>query len=141
MAALTAERDALLQAPTVKPTPAPAAAPIFTMPPAATSALAASSDMLASLGIELPSWKQVAFSGVLLIAAVMGAYIASPILASILVAGTATVTASGFALWVASALGYLIATWASFKAAKGVATAVGWLAQYIPAPAVLAAKA
>lgn len=102
-------------------------------PSVVTSALGDARDQLAALGIEMPSWKSVAFGFVAAIAAAVAAYVAAPVLAAILTAGTLTVTANGFALWMASALGYLITTWAAFKTVRLVTSAASWLSKFAPA--------
>jgi len=99
-------------------------------PGMAQASMAAAQDTLAMLGVTMPSWKQVAFSFIVAVAGAVAAYVAAPVLASILVAGTLTVTANGFALWLASALGYLITVWASFKLVGGVSRAAGWVARF-----------
>lgn len=100
---------------------------------ARAAAMSAVQDTMAAMGITMPSWKQVAFGLVVTIGCAVGGIIAAPVLASILAAGTLTVTANGFALWLASALGYLIALWGSVKAASGIRAAAGWLSRFVAA--------
>lgn len=98
--------------------------------PQRTAASAAVHDSLEAMGFELPSWQRMAFGFVTVIAAAVAAYVAAPVLAGILTAGTLTVTANGFALWLASALGYLITVWAAFKTAKIVSYLGSVVAQF-----------
>lgn len=92
---------------------------------------AALHDAMGMMGFKVPSWKQVAFSFVAFIALSVGAYVAAPVVAGILAAGVATVTVNGFALWLASALGYLVTLWASYKTLKGVNKVAGWVSGFV----------
>lgn len=89
-------------------------------------------DSMAAMGVALPSWQKMAYGFVALLATSVAVYFAAPVLASILVAGTLTVTANGFALWLASALGYLITAYLTFKVARGVGFAASWLGSLAP---------
>lgn len=92
-------------------------------------------DALGAMGVELPSWQKVAYGFVTALAVGVAAYFAAPVLAAILTAGTLTVTANGFALWLASALGYLITAYLTFKVARGIGFAASWVARLAPATA------
>lgn len=89
-------------------------------------------DSMAAMGVALPSWQKMAYGFVALLATSVAVYFAAPVLASILVAGTLTVTANGFALWLASALGYLVTAYLTFKVARGVGFAASWLGSLAP---------
>lgn len=101
---------------------------------ALNSSAAGFGDSMAAMGVTLPSWQKVAYGFVTALAVGVAAYFAAPVLASILVAGTMTVTANGFALWLASALGYLVTAYLTFKVARGVGIAASWIGKLAPAP-------